>query len=101
MIYSRLAMEETNNKIVTGDKKIKLMLKEISDVVKINKLSPEWINYIRAVANIVNSGLQKSIVLSLKSLFNRMVSPSLHVSPWQWCVMVANVANCPQLAECC
>ena len=82
MIYSRLAMEETNNKIVTGDKKIKLMLKEISDVVKINKLSPEWINYIRAVASIVNSGLQKSIVLSLKSLFNRMVLPSLHVSPW-------------------
>ena len=75
-------MEETNNKIATGDKKIKLLLKDISDVVKINKLSPEWISYLGTVASTVNSGLQKSIVLSLRSLLNRMVSPSLHVSPW-------------------
>ena len=75
-------MEETNNKIATGDKKIKLLLKDISDVVKINKLSPEWISYLGTVASTVNLGLQKSIVLSLRSLLNRMVSPSLHVSPW-------------------
>lgn len=82
MIYSRLGMEETNNKIATGDKKIKLLLKDISDVVKINKLSPEWISYLGTVASTVNLGLQKSIVLSLRSLLNRMVLPSLHVSPW-------------------
>ena len=71
--------EEINLRIESGSKKINQLLEEAFQCVQISKSSPQWADYTAYVNSIVVEGLKKSILYSLKTMYNKIVSKNLQV----------------------
>jgi len=72
-------MSEVKAKMKNGCKKIHNLLQTIFDVVKISRTTPEWLAYKRDISNKVVQGLQDSILISLRYIYNSLVAKELQV----------------------
>lgn len=79
MCFFRENSEDINLRIESGSKKITHLLDNTFQAVQISKSSPQWFKYTEFINDIVVGGLKKSIVISLRSMFNKIVSKNLQV----------------------
>ena len=79
LFHLRSNTEEINLRVESGSKKIHQLLQETFECVQISKSSPQWTEYTSYVNSIVVEGLKKSILLSLRTMYNKIVSKNLQV----------------------